>query len=746
MSTRLATGGRLIDRTRPLGFSFDGARLRGYAGDTLASALLANDRMLVGRSFKYHRPRGILASGAEEPNALLGLGTGARFEPNVRATQQALFEGATATSQNAWPSLAFDIGILNDLAARLLPAGFYYKTFIHPRPFWKHLFEPVIRRAAGLGRAPREADADRYEQLYAFADVLVAGGGVAGIAAALAAAATGARVILAEQTAHWGGRAPVDGDRIDGQSAAEWVAAARSRLGAMANVTLLPRTMVAGVYDHGYVLAEETLADDPAPGHARRRLWRIRARRIIAATGAIERPLAFAGNDRPGVMLASAVRDYVVNWAVSPGDRTVIVTNNDDAYRTALALLDAGLAVPAILDARPEATGALPAALRARGVRVEAGRAVARVLGRGRVRAVQTCLQAGEGAVIDEIPCEAVAMSGGWSPVVHLWSHCGGKLRWDEGRAMFAPDPARPPTGADGAAMVIAAGAASGALHATDCLRDGHEAGRRAAAEGGGRDGPQGRAASEYLAVVRERRAGAAGAARKRDAVAALAPAQELGLHELLSHPILAPNPPVVEVQAYTAQRVPPLKIPTARADWEAYRQDIRRRVLDDVIFRGEAKAWRDEKVRVEWLETIPGGPGYRIKKLRYEAVPGMWVPSLLYEPERLQGKVPVVINVNGHDVKDGKAADYKQTRCINQAKRGLLALNVEWLGMGQLNTPGFGHYKMNQLDLTGTSGIAPFYLAMKRAIDVALEHPNADPERVAVTGLSGGGWQTIFI
>ena len=180
MSTRLATGGRLIDRTRPLGFSFDGARLRGYAGDTLASALLANDRMLVGRSFKYHRPRGILASGAEEPNALLGLGTGARFEPNVRATQQPLFEGATATSQNAWPSLAFDIGILNDLAARLLPAGFYYKTFIHPRPFWKHLFEPVIRRAAGLGRAPREADADRYEQLYAFADVLVAGGGDGG--------------------------------------------------------------------------------------------------------------------------------------------------------------------------------------------------------------------------------------------------------------------------------------------------------------------------------------------------------------------------------------------------------------------------------------------------------------------------------------------------------------------------------------------------------------------------------------
>ena len=225
-----------------------------------------------------------------------------------------------------------------------------------------------------------------------------------------------------------------------------------------------------------------------------------------------------------------------------------------------------------------------------------------------------------------------------------------------------------------------------------------------------------------------------------------LCTAQQLGLHQTLTRPILAPNQPVVEVKAYTAQRVPPLRIPAERADWEAYRQDIRRRVLDEVIFRGEAKAWRNQPTRVEWLETVPGGPGYRIRKLRYEAVPGMWVPALLYEPEDLEGKVPVVINVNGHDRDDGKAADYKQIRCINQVKRGLLALNVEWLGMGQLNTPGFTHYKMNQLDLAGTSGIAPFYLAMKRAIDVAIEHENADPERVAVTGLSGGGWQTIFI
>ena len=221
--------------------------------------------------------------------------------------------------------------------------------------------------------------------------------------------------------------------------------------------------------------------------------------------------------------------------------------------------------------------------------------------------------------------------------------------------------------------------------------------------------------------------------------------AQELGLYEALARPILAPNQSTVEVQAYTATRVPALPAFRKLDEWEAYANEIRQRTFDEVIFRGEARAWRDGKTRVEWLETVPGGPGYRIKKLRFEAVPGLWIPALLYEPEKLSGKVPVVLNVNGHD-RDGKAADYKQIRCINQAKRGMLALNVEWLGMGQLNTPGFHHGRMNQLDLLGTSGIAPFYLTMKRALDVLLAHENADPERVAVAGLSGGGWQTIFI
>lgn len=222
--------------------------------------------------------------------------------------------------------------------------------------------------------------------------------------------------------------------------------------------------------------------------------------------------------------------------------------------------------------------------------------------------------------------------------------------------------------------------------------------------------------------------------------------AQKLGLYETLARPILAPNQPTVEVKTYTASRVPPLPAFQKLDEWQAYAREVRQRTFDEVIFRGQAREWRDAETRVEWLETIAGGPGYRIKKLRFEAIPGLWIPALLYEPENLSGKVPAVLNVNGHDRADGKAADYKQIRCINQAKRGMLALNVEWLGMGQLNTPGFSHGRMNQLDLLGTSGIALFYLSMKRSLDVLLAHENADPERVAVAGLSGGGWQTIFI
>ncbi|MHA3976539.1 sarcosine oxidase subunit alpha family protein [Halovulum sp. GXIMD14794] len=476
MTTRLSSGGLLIDRSKPVEFTFNGARLSGYAGDTLASALLGSGKVLVGRSFKYHRPRGIYASGAEEPNALVSLGTGARMEPNQRATTTELFAGLEARSQNHWPSLEMDIGAVNAGLSKFFPAGFYYKTFIHPRAAWKHVFEPVIRQSAGLGPAPKDGDSDpdTYEYFYAFADVLVVGAGIAGLTAARRAAEAGARVLLLEQSPHAGGRALTDGDRIDGKVAADWVAEQVAALETTPNVTLRFRTQATGVYDHGYVLAGERVADHtPGDGRPRHRLWRIRAGHVITATGAIERPLAFAGNDRPGVMLASAVRDYVRLYGVSPGDRTVIVTGNDDAYRTALALLDAGLTVPAVIDARTSADGPLVKAVRERGVRVETGRGVSRVWGgRKGVTSVEICAQAGEGAPLEEIDCDCVAVSGGWSPVVHLWSHCGGKLNWDDARAMFVPDPERAPLNHDGAAMVATAGAASGGLQADAALAD----------------------------------------------------------------------------------------------------------------------------------------------------------------------------------------------------------------------------------------------------------------------------------
>ncbi len=486
--------GRLIDRERPLKFSFNGREMRGYAGDTLASALLANDQLLVGRSFKYHRPRGIMASGAEEPNALMGLGNGASFEPNQRATTTELFDGLVAASQNHWPSLEFDVGALNAAIAGVAPvfsAGFYYKTFLFPRMAWKHLYEPVIRSAAGLGRAPDKPDLDVYEHFHAHTDVLIIGGGIAGIAAAQAAAASGARVLLVEQTAHWGGRQTSETDtEIDGTQASDWVTERLKGLSDNARVTCRLRTMGAGLYDHGYALLYERVADhDPArAGAPRHRLWKVRTKQIIVATGAIERPLAFANNDVPGVMLASAVRDYINLWGVVPGSRAVVVANNDDAYRTALTLHEAGATVAAVVDVRDEADGPLPQQVRELQIPLHVGHGIASVVGSQRVTSAKIGKLTGTGQMsgrVTDVPCDLIAVSGGWSPVVHLYSHCGGKLVWDAEGSMFRPDPERAPIGADGQVNTRATGTANGMLSTSSVLQDAWTTGQAAAVAAG---------------------------------------------------------------------------------------------------------------------------------------------------------------------------------------------------------------------------------------------------------------------
>ena len=476
MSKRLPEGGLLIDRNKPIKFEFNGKKLSGFEGDTLASALLSNDQVLVGRSFKYHRPRGIVASGSEEPNALINLGEKEKFEPNQRATTIELFDGLKAASQNHWPSLNFDIGVVNNYLARFLPAGFYYKMFIHPRPFWKYIYEPFIRQSAGLGRAPSQKDHSQYEHFYAFYDLVIVGGGISGLNAALTAAESGLKILIIEQTPEWGGRCLVDFSTIGDETSAEYVSRLVSELKKFQNVTMRSRMMGAGVYDHGYILGYERLndhlAEEDGPRH---RLWRIRAKQIITATGSIERPISFPSNDIPGVMLASAVRDYAVNFGVATGNKIAVYTNNDDAYRTAITLNEVGVEVPIIVDARGSGGGALAERAKALGIRVENGKAISKVFGKKRVEAISICEHKDSGKGNEKIACDCIAMSGGWSPVVHLYSHCGGKLKWDEKMALFKPDSSAKPTSHDGLPFVTAVGSANGFLLIQEVLKDARE-------------------------------------------------------------------------------------------------------------------------------------------------------------------------------------------------------------------------------------------------------------------------------
>lgn len=470
--SRLAHGG-LIDRSRPLGFSFDGRRLTGYAGDTLASALLANDVTLVGRSFKYHRPRGIFAAGADEPNALVELREGARREPNTRATVAELYDGLTASSQNRWPSLGFDVLAMNRLVAPTLGAGFYYKTFMWPAAAWETLYEPLIRRAAGLGRASLEPDPDHYEKANGFCDLLVVGAGPAGLMAALTAARAGARVILADEDFRPGGRLNAEMREIDGAPAQDFVSRTLAELASLPSVRVMTRTTVFGIYDTGTYGLLERVGDHlpvPAPHQPRQRLWRIVARRAVLAAGAAERPIVFGGNDRPGVMLAQAFRTYVSRYAAVPSRRTAFFANNDAAWQAAFEAADAGAEVAAIVDVRSAVPTALTEAAGRHGIRTLLGGQVVGTAGK-RLRSITVATARG----VEHLAVDGLAVSGGFSPNVHLTCHHGGRPVWDEAIAAFVPGKAPPD--------LTIAGAAGGRYGLAACLADGAAKGGAAAAE-----------------------------------------------------------------------------------------------------------------------------------------------------------------------------------------------------------------------------------------------------------------------
>ncbi len=454
----------LIDQTRPIQFSYDGAQYQGFSGDTLASALLANDVRLVGRSFKYHRPRGILTAGSEEPNALVTVGLAGAQDPNVRATTLELHEGLMARSQNCWPSVDFDVMEINDLFAPFLGAGFYYKTFMWPKKAWEALYEPIIRRAAGLGALSKLANTDTYDKAYAHCDLLVIGAGPSGLMSALTAARAGADVILADEDTRTGGRLNAESLDVDGVPGQIWAQELTAELAEMPNVRIMTRTTVTGAYDQGTYGALEK----SSPAHAARKgapvetFWRIVAKRAILAAGAIERPVAFQNNDRPGVMMAGAVRAYLNRWGVSSGKNVVVFGNNDSAHRTASDLIDAGVHVSALVDSRHHATTHLD-------VPFFSGAQISKAEGRKGLEAVTIQTLSGT----DKVQADCLAMSGGWNPSVHLTCHMGARPIWSPDLLAFVPSQ-------DAVPGMTVAGAAAGRFSTSACLAHGIDIARAA--------------------------------------------------------------------------------------------------------------------------------------------------------------------------------------------------------------------------------------------------------------------------
>ena len=452
-------GKGLVDRNRVLGFTFGGQSFEGFAGDTLASALLANGQRLVGRSFKYHRPRGIVTCGSEEPNALVTVARGLAREPNSRATMLPLYDGLVAMPQNAWPSLKCDALAVNDLLAPFLSAGFYYKTFMWPRKFWEWVYEPTIRRAAGLGALSTRYDDEIYEKAYAHCDVLIIGAGPSGLMAALTAGRAGLDVILADEHDHLGGRLLSEMEHIDGMPAVAWVQAALAELSGLASVRIMANTTVTGAYDQGVFGALERVGPglQAIPdGLPRETFWRIYTKGAILCAGALERQIAFENNDRPGIMTAGAMRSYLNRFGVSPGQRVAIFGNNADAHRTARDFMEAGVEVAAMIDCRAEVhpLGDYP---------LYTGAVVTGSRGRLGLKSID--IRQSDGSV-KRIDCDALGVSGGWNPSVHLTCHMNGRPIWDPALASFTPQPGAVPG-------LVAAGAAAGEMSTQGALAQG---------------------------------------------------------------------------------------------------------------------------------------------------------------------------------------------------------------------------------------------------------------------------------
>ena len=475
---RTETGGR-INREKPLSFKFNGKKYHGYEGDSLASALLANGVSVIGRSFKYHRPRGIMTAGVEEPNAMVQLGTDNSTEPNLKATQIELFEGLTASSVNCWPSVNFDVQGVLGLFSRVFPAGFYYKTMFGSPTLWHKLYEPMIRKAAGWGKVPPGPDPDFYDHIYRHCDVLVVGGGPAGLASARAAASTGARVIIADEQNEFGGCLLWLNRNINDQPALEWVNDQVSALKSEAEVKTLTRTTVFGYYDHNYLVALERRLDhsgqQSTPSNPKQRIWHIRAKQVILATGSHERPLVFANNDRPGIMLADANKTYLNRYGVRVGNKAVLFTNNDRAYESAIDYYDAGGTVEAIIDVRANPQGILYEAAKQRNIKVMLGQAVTQTQGGKHLTGIEVMEYDGQNVsgTKTAISCDLLLTSGGWSPVVHLHSQSQGKLKYDAHKTCFVPD-----TYAQNAMSV---GGANGDFTLAECLNKGIQTGMGAA-------------------------------------------------------------------------------------------------------------------------------------------------------------------------------------------------------------------------------------------------------------------------